>query len=80
MIGFEWVTCMSQRRRAVELGTNLPTLLTGAAISLLTLKIAIVGLWDAFNHHQFDIWDLYYHVLSVNKYLHFVMVNQLLVC
>ena len=71
---------MSQRRRAVELGTNLPTLLTGAAISLLTLKIAIVGLCDAFNHHQFDIWDLYYHVLSVNKYLHFVMVNQLLVC
>ena len=49
MIGFEWGTCMSQRRRAVELGTNLPTLLTGAAaISLLTLKIAIVGLWDAF--------------------------------
>ena len=66
---------MSQRRRAVELGTNLPTLLTGAAISLLTLKIAIIGLWDAFSHHQFDIWDLYYH-----KYLHFVMVNQLLVC
>ena len=68
---------MSQRNRAVELGTNLPTLLTGAAISFCLqlwnrMKLQIKAWQQRFALHCCGVFDKN----GTYTYLFYVYINM----